>query len=129
MDIIRFCPWQLICWFYASDSTETYHTLISHKLFVFIYLYLYQGRCGGGGTPVHPQESEAGCNILNLHFYSDFFLFLSIDNVTICLFYMIIYKFITWELSLVEIWDCLSFGTGELSLVEILPLWYSETKS
>ena len=63
--------------------------------FLFLYIYIYIRGVLGGGTPVHPQESEAGCNILNLHFYSDFFLFLSIDNVTICLFYMIIYKFIT----------------------------------
>ena len=51
----------------------------------------------GGGTPVHPGldmhtlapplEPEAGSNILNLHIYSDFFLFLSIDNATICPFY------------------------------------------
>ena len=36
--------------------------------------------------------------------------------------------FITRQLSLVEIWDCMSFETWELSLVSILPLWHSGTK-
>jgi len=36
---------------------------------------------------MHPLDPEAGSNILNLHIYSDFYLFLSIDNVIICPFY------------------------------------------
>ena len=39
----------------------------------------HRGVVGGGGTPVHPLgplEPEVGFYILNLHIYSDFFLFL-----------------------------------------------------
>ena len=36
--------------------------------------------------------------------------------------------FSTRELSLVEILDCESLVTGEISLVEILPVWHLESE-
>ena len=69
---------------FYSNSTITFLPII--------YLVSFnQGRSGGRYPCVPPRpplEPEAGSNILNLqNIHSDFFIFLSINNVTICPFY------------------------------------------
>ena len=49
-----------------------------------------------------PLEPEVGSNLLNLHIYSDFLLFLLIENVTICLFYDI-YQILSCTIILITI--------------------------
>ena len=82
-----------ISWNWSKLRLYFIQTPPLHFYQLSIYLVSFnQGRSGGGrylcAPPRPPLEPEAGSNILNLqNINSDFFIFLSINNVTICPFY------------------------------------------